>query len=48
LANTEEHGIETHGWESDNRGIVHVMGPELGATQPGMTIAAMFWPISAC
>lgn len=38
LANTKEHGIETHGWDSDNRGIVHVMGPELGATQPGMTI----------
>nr|WP_233341632.1 3-isopropylmalate dehydratase large subunit [Robiginitomaculum antarcticum] len=38
LANTEEYGIETHGWESENRGIVHVMGPELGATQPGMTI----------
>ena len=38
LANTAEHGIETHGWDSDNRGIVHVMGPELGATQPGMTI----------
>jgi 3-isopropylmalate/(R)-2-methylmalate dehydratase large subunit len=38
LENTKAHGIETHGWESDNRGIVHVMGPELGATQPGMTI----------
>jgi 3-isopropylmalate/(R)-2-methylmalate dehydratase large subunit len=38
LANTKAHGIETHGWESGNRGIVHVMGPELGATQPGMTI----------
>ena len=38
LANAKEHGIETHGWDSDNRGIVHVMGPELGATQPGMTI----------
>ena len=38
LANTAEYGIETHGWESENRGIVHVMGPELGATQPGMTI----------
>ena len=38
LANAAEHGIETHGWESDNRGIVHVMGPELGATRPGMTI----------
>ncbi len=38
LANAAEHGIETHGWESENRGIVHVMGPELGATRPGMTI----------
>ena len=38
LANAKKHGIETHGWESDHRGIVHVMGPELGATQPGMTI----------
>ncbi|RKQ69321.1 3-isopropylmalate/(R)-2-methylmalate dehydratase large subunit [Litorimonas taeanensis] len=38
LANAKEYGIETHGWDSDNRGIVHVMGPELGATQPGMTI----------
>ena len=38
LENTRAHGIETHGWESENRGIVHVMGPELGATQPGMSI----------
>ena len=38
LANTKAHGIETHGWDSPHRGIVHVMGPELGATQPGMTI----------
>lgn len=38
LANTKEHGITTHGWDSSYRGIVHVMGPELGATQPGMTI----------
>lgn len=38
LDNVKEHGIEVHSWESDNRGIVHVMGPELGATQPGMTI----------
>ena len=27
-----------HGWGSAHRGIVHVIGPELGATQPGMTI----------
>ena len=36
--NCEEHGIVLHGWDSPNRGIVHVMGPELGATRPGMTI----------
>ena len=38
LENTKAHGIETHGWESDNRGIVHVMGPEIGATQPGLSL----------
>jgi 3-isopropylmalate/(R)-2-methylmalate dehydratase large subunit len=38
LSNAEKHGIQVHGWDSPNRGIVHVMGPELGATQPGMTI----------
>ena len=37
-ANCEEFGIELNGWGSDHRGIVHVIGPELGATQPGMTI----------
>jgi 3-isopropylmalate/(R)-2-methylmalate dehydratase large subunit len=37
-ANCKKHGIELHGWDSPNRGIIHVMGPELGATQPGMTI----------
>ena len=36
--NCAEYGIELHGWDSPNRGIVHVMGPEMGATQPGMTI----------
>jgi 3-isopropylmalate/(R)-2-methylmalate dehydratase large subunit len=36
--NCTEHGIELHSWDSPNRGIVHVMGPEMGATQPGMTI----------
>lgn len=38
LANADEFGIKVHSWDSPNRGIVHVMGPELGATQPGMTI----------
>lgn len=36
--NCAKHGIELHGWDSPQRGIVHVIGPELGATQPGMTI----------
>src|SRR5258706_2317356 len=37
-ANAREFGIELYGWNSGNRGVVHVIGPELGATQPGMTI----------
>ncbi|TAM94068.1 MAG: 3-isopropylmalate dehydratase large subunit [Rhodanobacteraceae bacterium] len=37
-ANCREFGIELHGWDSAERGIVHVIGPELGATQPGTTI----------
>ncbi len=37
-ANCREFGVQLHGWGSEHRGIVHVMGPELGATQPGMTI----------
>jgi 3-isopropylmalate/(R)-2-methylmalate dehydratase large subunit len=37
-ANCREFGVELHGWDSEDRGIVHVIGPELGATQPGMTI----------
>ncbi|MGD9020841.1 MAG: 3-isopropylmalate dehydratase large subunit, partial [Lysobacterales bacterium] len=36
--NCREFGIELADWDSPERGIVHVMGPELGATQPGMTI----------
>ena len=37
-ANCAEFGIALHGWDSASRGIVHVIGPELGATRPGMTI----------
>ncbi|MCB1553442.1 MAG: 3-isopropylmalate dehydratase large subunit [Xanthomonadales bacterium] len=33
-----EFGLTLHGFGSGTRGVVHVMGPELGATQPGMTI----------
>jgi 3-isopropylmalate/(R)-2-methylmalate dehydratase large subunit len=36
--NCAEFGIPLHGMHSPNRGIVHVIGPELGLTQPGMTI----------
>ncbi len=36
--NCMQFGVQLHGWSSEHRGIVHVMGPELGATQPGMTI----------
>ncbi|MFU8876946.1 MAG: 3-isopropylmalate dehydratase large subunit [Wenzhouxiangellaceae bacterium] len=36
--NCARHGITLHGWDSPHRGIVHVIGPELGLTRPGMTI----------
>ncbi len=37
--NTAEHGIEFFGLHTEHQGIVHIIGPELGLTQPGMTIA---------
>jgi 3-isopropylmalate/(R)-2-methylmalate dehydratase large subunit len=37
-ANCEEFGIELHRTGSGTEGIVHVIGPELGLTQPGKTI----------
>ncbi len=36
--NTQEFGVELFGLRDARRGIVHVISPELGATQPGMTI----------
>jgi 3-isopropylmalate/(R)-2-methylmalate dehydratase large subunit len=36
--NCREFGIPFYGKGSASRGIVHVIGPELGLTQPGMTI----------
>ena len=36
--NCTEFGIPLHGLGSPNQGIVHIIGPELGLTQPGMTI----------
>jgi 3-isopropylmalate/(R)-2-methylmalate dehydratase large subunit len=37
--NCREHGIRLLSLDSGHQGIVHVIGPELGLTQPGMTIA---------
>ncbi|WP_417230683.1 3-isopropylmalate dehydratase large subunit [Brevundimonas sp.] len=36
--NCARHGIVLAGWGSDDRGVVHVTGPELGLTRPGMTV----------
>src|SRR5881227_4472505 len=36
--NCDEFGIPVYSLGSDHQGIVHVIGPELGITQPGMTI----------
>src|SRR5690348_10315510 len=36
--NCKEFGIPYYGVHSDRQGIVHVIGPELGLTQPGMTV----------
>ncbi|MCP4456628.1 MAG: 3-isopropylmalate dehydratase large subunit [Cytophagales bacterium] len=36
--NCENHGIECYGLNHPYQGIVHVVGPQLGLTQPGMTI----------
>lgn len=36
--NCKEFGVRLYDLDSPNQGIVHVIGPELGATQPGMTI----------
>ena len=36
--NTKEHGIAFFDRSSGDQGIVHVVGPELGLTQPGMTV----------
>lgn len=38
VKNCAEHGIELYGLGHPFQGIVHVIGPELGFTQPGMTI----------
>ena len=37
-SNCKEFGIRCFGLDSVNQGIVHVIGPEQGLTQPGMTV----------
>jgi 3-isopropylmalate/(R)-2-methylmalate dehydratase large subunit len=37
--NVGQFGVEFFGLDSMNQGIVHVIGPQLGLTQPGMTLA---------
>ncbi|HSV85061.1 MAG TPA: 3-isopropylmalate dehydratase large subunit, partial [Levilinea sp.] len=37
-ANCAEYGVPLYGLDSPQRGVVHIIGPELGLTQPGMTI----------
>jgi 3-isopropylmalate/(R)-2-methylmalate dehydratase large subunit len=36
--NCKEFGIPCYGFQSEKQGIVHVIGPEQGLTQPGMTV----------
>ncbi|MBE3595530.1 MAG: hypothetical protein IMW86_00625 [Hydrogenibacillus sp.] len=36
--NCRDFGVPLFDLDSDRRGIVHIIGPELGLTQPGMTI----------
>lgn len=36
--NCQDFGIEYYGFDSERQGIVHVIGPELGFTLPGLTI----------
>ncbi len=37
--NVKKFGVPFFGFDSGQQGIVHIIGPELGLTQPGMTIA---------
>jgi 3-isopropylmalate/(R)-2-methylmalate dehydratase large subunit len=39
--NCRDFGIPCYGFHSDRRGIVHVIGPEMGLTQPGMTVVCV-------
>ena len=36
--NAVNHGVKLFGYDAENRGVVHVIGPEMGLTQPGFTV----------
>ena len=36
--NTDEYGIARFGWGDERQGILHVAGPELGLSQPGIVL----------
>jgi 3-isopropylmalate/(R)-2-methylmalate dehydratase large subunit len=36
--NAKDFGVELHGLGDPQQGVIHVFGPEMGATQPGMTV----------
>ena len=36
--NCERSGVKLACWDSEDRGVVHVMAPEMGLTQPGMVV----------
>ncbi len=38
INNCKEFGVELYGLGHENQGIVHVIGPELGITKPGLTM----------
>jgi 3-isopropylmalate/(R)-2-methylmalate dehydratase large subunit len=38
-SNVKQFGVEFFGLDSPHQGIVHVIGPQLGLTQPGITLA---------
>ena len=37
-ANAAKNGLRLFGYDAENRGVVHVIGPEMGLTQPGFTV----------
>jgi len=37
-ANTDEFGVRRHSLGDKDQGVVHIIGPQLGLTQPGLTV----------